>query len=251
MSKEFDDIKEFGNRRQHSRKLHMKYQNNDANEEKLKKLWAVLGLLIIVLIIALIATNCGGNSDNKKDEESKLTTKETTVKQEETTAAGPELVSLSEDNEVYKLILSYIDAAYVQCNVEMLESIMDSVENVNIDKNTVRQRYIEAYNDITCYVLDGKDNISVVFVSYNVKLYNYDVLLPAGETLKIVKMEDGTYKIHNIEVGEQFESHMINEKQVEELAVLQEKIQSEYNAVIEGNSEIKSIVDILNGAKTE
>ena len=94
-------------------------------------------------------------------------------------------------------------------------------------------------------------HINVVLVTYDVKLYNFDTLLPSGETLMIKKCEDGLYKINNIEVGEKFESHMSNAKQVEEMVTIQEKIQSEYNAVIESNSEIKSIVDILNGAKNQ
>ncbi len=256
MSNESNDIKEFGHKERTGHKSHSRYKKRRNSINKTRVVVSIVGIVILIMAIMLSITNCASCNDKGKSKNENKETKqeETTPKQEETSVDGNEeveLVALSNENEVYELVMSYIDAAYVKCDATLLEAVVDSVENIDVEKNTVRQRYIESYNNVSVYMLDGKENINVVFVTYEAKLYNYDTMLPSGETLKVIKNQDGKYLIHNIEVGEQFETHMINEKQIEELGVLQEKIQYEYNAVIEGNTEIKSIVDILNGAKIE
>lgn len=257
MSNENNEIKEFGSKERKSQKSHTNYRRRKSNINVPRVVISVIGVIVVIAIIVLLVSKCSAGESSKKENNSRETSQDkdkTNSNQEETTGKkedGQELVALATDSEVYGLVMSYIDAAYVKCDVTLLENIVDSLENVDVEKNSVRQRYIESYNNICVYMLDGKDNINVIFVTYEAKLYNYDTLLPSGEILKVKKGEDGKYMIHNIEVGEQFEMHMTNPKQVEELGVLQEKIQSEYNAVIESNSEIKSIVDILNGAKNQ
>lgn len=243
---EIDDIKEFENKEERKVNSHIKYKRDDNNRVRLMRLWSIFGMLVIILIIALIATNCNGDAEKK--EEDKIEEKSTTEAVDEEKAV---LTPVSEDNEVYKLIAGFIDAAYVKCDVEALAALVDSTDNYNIERNLTRQKHIEAYSDIKCYVLDSSSDKNVVFFTYNVKLYNYETLIPAAEMIMIIKVEDGVYKIHNMEVSEKFEAHITNEKQVKALAELQEKIQSEYNAVIESNSEIKSIIDILNSTKNE
>ncbi len=250
MSKDYNDIQEFGNRNRSGRHRKDKYD--------IKKL-SILGgvLLALIIVIVLIITKCTSDDNDESKTQTKKPVKqeETSLKSEKETSKDVEsetqLFALGTESEIHSLVMSYIDAAYVKCDNTLLEAVMDSMENVSVEKNHVRQRYIESYNNINVYMLDGKENINVVFVQYDVKLYNYDTLLPSGETLKVKKGGDGKYRIHNIEVGEQFETHMINEGQVKALGELQEKIQSEYNAVIDSNSEIKGIVDILNGAKNQ
>lgn len=256
MGNEFNDIKEFESREDRVNKYNYRHKRDYQNEKKLMYLWIALGVLTIILIIALVVTNSesygnGGKKveDSRKEEVYKPSKIEDNKDNTAENGGKSMLQPLSQEHEVFKLVLEYIDVAYVKCDSSALEGIVDSLENVSVEQNNVRQRYIESYNDINVYLLDGNDNTNVVFVAYNAKLYNYDTLLPSGETFKVIKNEEGRYYIHNIEVGEKFENQMVNKAQVEEMAELQEKIQSEYNAVIESNSEIKSIVDILNATK--
>lgn len=259
MSNDNNEIKEYGNKERVSQRSHTNYRKRKSNINIPRVAVCVIGVIVVVAIIVLLISKCGTGDSSKKENDGNnkevSQDKETTKSNQDESTAGentePQLVPLATDGEVYKLVMSYIDAAYVKCDATLLEKVVDSMENVDVEKNSVRQRYIEAYNNVCVYMLDGKENINVIFVTYEAKLYNYETLLPSGEMLKVKKTEEGKYMIHNIEVGEQFEMHMSNAKQVEEMEVLQEKIQSEYNAVIESNSEIKSIVDILNGAKIE
>ncbi len=221
------------------------------NQFKLKCLWSALGVLIIVLIIALVVTNKKG-AEEKKDESAP----EETINEAENEGVvdsekEPELLALAAEDEIHQLIVSYIDAAYTKADIKLLEGIMDSVEKVDVAVNETYLRYIEAYEDITCYVLEGKDDINVVFVTYMIKLNNFDTLLPGAESVKVRLMEDGTYKIHNAQVGEALQDYITDENEVLALEALKKKIQSEYNAVIESDSELKAIVDIMNGAKNQ
>lgn len=248
-----DEIQEYGKKNRTGDNTHIKYKDDGKGVDKKKLVIGLVALLVTIVLIVVLINSCSGKKDS--DDTKETTSKEEVLKTEETVKPDekPSLVALSSDNksDIYDLIDRYIEAAYVKCDENLLKDLMDSTENVDLKKNEVRQRYIESYNDLLVYVLEGKDGLNVVFISYKAKLNNYDELLPAGEMMVIKEHTEKGYLIHNIEVGEQFENLMVNPKQVEELSQLQEKIQSEYNAVIESNSEIKSIVDILNGAKNQ
>lgn len=219
------------------------------NRIRLKCLWSALAVLIIILIIALIVTNKGDDKNAKGESESQEMSSEEESTTEEVTE--PELVALSTEDEVYGLIVSYIDATYKNADITLLEEIMDSVENIDVQAYEVYQRYIASFENIQCYMLEGKDDINVVFVTYMIKLNNYDTMLPGAESIKVKKDGEGVYKIHNAEVGETIQDYITNEEEAKALDILKKKIQSEYNAVIESNSELKSIVDIMNGAKNQ
>lgn len=245
------EIQEFGEKDRKKHNMHIKYEKHKKGVNKQHIIVGVVSLIILVVFIVIIASNCSKKDENNDRKESSKQDESSSALEETSGTIEPALNVESSDSQIYTLVTSYIDAAYVKCDATLVGELMDSTENIDVKKNEIRQRYIEAYNDIAVYVLDGTEDTNVVFVSYNAKLYNYEDMLPSGEMLMIKKNASGNYLIHNIEVGEQFEKLMTNEKQVEELSELKEKIQSEYNAVIESNSEIKSIVDILNGAKNQ
>ncbi|MBE5927739.1 MAG: hypothetical protein E7270_12350 [Lachnospiraceae bacterium] len=247
MNNEYKEIKEFESKKKTNASPNKpKMSDND----KLKILWILLFVLFVILIIAMILTNSKDDTSESKEETSNVAEEEVgdDVEDEENT---PKLVASGTDDEVYKLMNSYIDAAYVQGDMTLLEPLVDSMEAVNIDNNEIKQRYIESYNNIEVYMLDSDKDISVVFVRYDVKLNNFETLLPAAEFFLVKKDADSKLRVHNIGLGEKYEQFMSDEEQVTELNILIEKIQSEYNAVIDSNSEIKSVVEALNSQKTD
>ncbi len=213
MSNEDNDIKEFGNKERTGHKAYVRYQRKKNVINKKRVGISVVAVVVLIAAIVLLITKCSSCNESGKQEVNEKEPKQEETKQEETTTEQneePQLVALATDSEVYGLVMSYIDAAYVKCDATLLEAIVDSLENVDVEKNTVRQRYVESYNNVNVYMLDGKEDINVIFVTYEAKLYNYDTMLPAGETLKVKKDANGVFKIHNIEVGEQFETHLTN-----------------------------------------
>ncbi|MBP3339233.1 MAG: hypothetical protein J6L69_07500 [Lachnospiraceae bacterium] len=248
MNNEYKEIKEFESKK----KINVSQNNSKMSDnDKLKILWILLFVLFVILIIAMILTNSKDDTSESKEEETSNVAEEEVsgdVKDEDNT---PELVASGADDEVYKLMTSYIDAAYVQGDMTLLEPLVDSMEAVNIDNNEIKQRYIESYNNIEVYMLDSDKDISVVFVRYDVKLNNFETLLPAAEFFLVKKDADSKLRVHNIGLGEKYEQFMSDGEQVTELNILIEKIQSEYNAVIDSNSEIKSVVEALNSQKSD
>ena len=105
-----------------------------------------------------------------------------------------------ENSQIHLLMKEYIDAAYVQLDIDKLSMLIDSTQNINLEDNKTQQSVVESYENIKCYKLDKVVlNACVVFVSYDIKIKGVDTLLPSGEFFVLkYDVTKKQYLIHNM-----------------------------------------------------
>lgn len=179
LMEEIDDIKPYEERRaRRSNTLIKEKQKVNINKR------AVLLISILVLSIALftalivnVAVDRGTDESGKESQASEIELKRVTNK------------------NIEKLVTDYIKAVETD-DIEELEKLVDSMENVSLEKLKVESKYIEKYENIEMYFVKGlKENEYVIFASYDNKILNIKTLAPGAIMLYVIKDGDD-YKIH-------------------------------------------------------
>lgn len=104
---------------------------------------------------------------------------------------GGDPLILNEDAELNSLIKQYFTARE-QEDIDTYSSLRSYTDSLEQAKLEAKSEYIEGYRNIKCYTKNGPyDNSYMVYVSYDLKLKEWDQTVPALETL-VVCREEGT-----------------------------------------------------------
>lgn len=166
-------------------------------EERRKKIQhritALAMCLTVVVIIGAIVFSM--KEKNRPDEERK----NNTVQQTETVPeASANLLENEQYPEISELIQLYYDAK-LKGDTAAIEKYVDNIEEVNMDKITAQNQFIESYENMECYTKLGLyDNTYVVFVSYEIAFKNIDTYAPNIDVVYVIRDEEtGSVFIHN------------------------------------------------------
>lgn len=219
------------------------------NKNSMQILFGALTGLIALLVVAIVATYPNDVETNEeKTQKTTLSTEEPTTELEsETTTERPTIVPETEDSDIHSLIVGYIDAAYIKADMEAVALVVDDTTNINVDKYKSRQKYIELYENVSCYKLESAiENAYIVFVTYDAKLYNIETLAPSAETF-IVKYDatNSKYVIHNLTVGEVIDSYIAGASKIELISEKRAEVESRLNAALTQDPELKKVYDIM------
>ena len=98
---------------------------------------------------------------------------------------------LNEEADLNELIKKYFTARE-QEDIDTYSSLRSYTDSLEQAKLEAKSEYIEGYRNIKCYTKKGPyDNSYMVYVSYDLKLKEWDQTVPALETL-VVCREEGT-----------------------------------------------------------
>ena len=143
---------------------------------KYKKLIIIItvgALLLGFFILTLIPT--GGNSSNPVED--------------------AELVKCTNE-DINNLITSYYQAKR-DVNLEELEPLVSDINQIDQEKLIAQAEYVEDYQNITCYLLENKDNGAYrVYVRFDMKLKNINTLAPCLSALYVTMGSDGKNVIY-------------------------------------------------------
>ena len=143
---------------------------------KYKKLIIIItvgALLLGFFILTLIPT--GGNSSNPVED--------------------AELVKCTNE-DINNLITSYYQAKR-DVNLEELEPLVSDINQIDQEKLIAQAEYVEDYQNITCYLLENKDNGAYrVYVRFDMKLKNINTLAPCLSALYVTMGSNGKNVIY-------------------------------------------------------
>ena len=222
-------------------------------------LYGTLAVLVVLLFVSVVATYPSETETPKESKQETTTTKkpeETTKEPEETTtpeeetSIQPEIV----ESDIHQLISSYIDAAYLKADMEKVKLYVDDTTNMSENKLKNRQKYIEAYENISCYKLEcAIENSYIVFVTYDAKLFNIETLAPSAETF-IVQYDatNSKYYIHNLTVAEEIDSYIAGASKIEHISEIKTDVQTRLENALASDAELKRVYDIMinSGSQT-
>lgn len=207
-------------------------------------------VLVIVIIISLVsegdASKTGDNGKTTQSTEKGTETQtQTEAPTEQTTTLEDTIKPESAESDIHKLITSYIDAAYLKADIELVKNYVDDVTNINVEEYKSRQKYIEAYENIKCYKFDySQSNTYIVAVTYDEKIYNIKTAAPSG-TVFVVKYNgvDKKYYIHNITESEQLDVYIASRAQ--EINIIGTKVKERLEEAKNADAELKAVLDIM------
>ncbi len=148
--------------------------------------------------------------------------------------------------EVNELVNAYFAA--VQANdIETLRSIRSYIDTVETVKFEVKSRYIEAYQNITCYTKTGPfENSWIVYVCYDVKLYDWEQLAPSLLTLFVCTNESGELYIYSGEFDENVANYILATNAQGDVEDLFNRVDTEYSEVMDANADFAAYMNALN-----
>ena len=112
-------------------------------------------------------------------------------------------------------------------------------ELVNI---AVKSQYVESYNNIHCYTQEGFEEGSYyVYVSYDLKLTDFDVMIPGLIGLYYCPNEEGEYHIYRkADMSENVLDNYYAAYMKQEVQDLYNKVDLSYNEILDSNPDIKT-----------
>ncbi|MCR5251046.1 MAG: SH3 domain-containing protein [Lachnospiraceae bacterium] len=149
---------------------------------------AVLLIIAIVVFGNMQGKKPDGGSASLSANERSVTDQVASISDDET-GSMEEPLTESEDPELTGFIARYFKARE-ENDIEtyrMMRSFTDSLEQAKLE---AKSEYIEAYRNLHCYTKKGPyDNSWMVYVSYDLKLKEWEQTAPALETLVVCRKE--------------------------------------------------------------
>ena len=225
--------------------------------------YILLGLaIIIVLVIAFFAVRfvsdrLGDSSDNGQTEAvTEAPASETTAASEteaateaESTAADSSAALQTDNAAVQEAVTQYYNAVAAK-DFDALQTLGDVVGDTDRDK--INSNPIESYNNISVYYKQGlTDGSYNVYVYYEAKLPNIEQLVPSLGNLYLSTKEDGTLYVVNPSSDQQVSDFMEQAKNDSNVQELIAKTNSEYQAVLDSNSDLQAMIAKMKQPETE
>lgn len=118
---------------------------------------------------------------------------------------APELPGGTLEKDTNQAIVTLVNAYFTavqNCDVEALSAVVDSTDSISTEQLQAEREYVEGYQNISCYTLNGlTDGTYVVYVSYDMKFLNVETPAPCLIRLYICTNAEGGLYIFNQENG--------------------------------------------------
>lgn len=133
-------------------------------------------------------------------------------------------------------------------DIEALRATKNYVDEMEIAKINAFYEYVESYDNITCYTKTGPiENSYIVYVSYDVKMRNWDVILPSLMTLFVCTNNEGNLYIYVGEFDENIWYYIAVISSQEDVRDLAQMVQTTYWETMDANPDFSAYMSTLNG----
>lgn len=148
---------------------------------------------------------------------------------------------------VNELVARYFDARQTD-DIEALRTTKNYVDDMEIAKINAFYEYVESYDNITCYTKTGPiENSYIVYVSYDVKMRNWDVILPSLLTLFVCTNGAGDLYIYVGDLDENIWYYIAVISSQEDVRDLAQMVQTTYWETMDANPDFSAYMSTLNG----
>ena len=159
-----------------------------------KALIGAVAVLVFAIILIVVGVH-NGSSDNR------------------TGFSKSDEYEVDKNEEIVKLMKDYY-TSYAAGDVETMKKTVTPISEFEQSYIVMFSQYVESYQDIKCYVMDGMDkNSYIVSVTSNMKFPNIETMVPSLETFYLRTNDDGKLYIDNL--YSTFNYVATNEKEVD------------------------------------
>ncbi len=157
---------------------------------------------------------------------------------------------LNEDAELNSLINRYFKARQDQ-DIDTYSSLRSYTDSLEQAKLEAKSEFIEEYRDLKCYTKKGPyDNSYMVYVSYQLKLKEWDQTVPALETLVVCRKETEGEEPGELYIySGSFEEDVVNYIQTvtaqDDVVDLFKRVDSEYQEIMDADPDYEEYMASL------
>lgn len=147
---------------------------------------------------------------------------------------------------VNELVTSYFEA--MQNNdIETMRTLKNYMDDLEIAKINAKYEYVESYSNIDCYTKIGPIPDSyIVYVRYDVKFRNWDVIAPSLLTLLVCTNDEGNLYIYVGDFDENVANYIAAVSSQEDAYDLLQRVQTEYREIMDENPDFEDYMANLN-----
>ena len=164
--------------------------------------------------------------------------------------AEQDTLILNEEQDLNDLIKKYFTARE-QEDIDTYSSLRSYTDSLEQAKLEAKSEYIEGYRNIKCYTKKGPyDNSYMVYVSYDLKLKEWDQTVPALETL-VVCREEGTEEnpgklyVYSGSFEDDVVEYIQNVTAQDDVVDLFKRVDSEYQEIMDANPDYEEYMASL------
>lgn len=191
---------------------------------------AVIVVLVLLLVGVSLMSRKGDSAETGEEEVSVIPVPEVPL-EKNAVAAINELM-----NNYY--------TALADGDIEKLELLRDYIKDTTKLQIIEKSHYIERYDNITCYTKAGLEEDSyIVYVYQDVKLYDFDTLVPSLNAWVVYKNESGAYYIHDGELDDNAGYYFTELNMQDDVTNLINSVQAKYNEARANDEALASFLD--------
>ena len=217
------------------------------------------GAMVFALAaVLMLTTACNGNNNGGEQKQPQKEEEQTPAPTEEPKAEKDEY-EVDAHPEVKELISTYY-SAYATGDIDKLESITQSLSDMEKSYIKMLGEHVESYSDVTCYTKESsEEGAFLVSVTFTMNYSGLEGGLPGMDFFYVRTNEEGSLYIDNLyssfnrEMGEQetvaeIDSMIAEFEGGEDVQKLREEVQGKYNDVIASDKNLKKTVDAVSEA---
>lgn len=147
---------------------------------------------------------------------------------------------------VNELVIRYFEARQNN-DIETLRTLVNYLDDVEIATVNAKYNHVEGYENITCYTKTGPIiNSYIVYVYYDVKVRDWDVVAPSLTTLLVCTGDDGNLYIYLGDSDENIANYIAAVSSQEDVYDLWQRVETEYKEIMDANPDFSEYMISLN-----
>ena len=156
------------------------------------------------------------------------------------------------DPEMKRVVEEY-HKALAEDDAETIKKYLLYVSEDELVTISVKSEYVEAYNNIKCYSQQGHDeNSYFVYVYYQLKMKDFDMLVPGLSGFYYCPNEAGEYHIYRkADMSEAVCASFYEAYMQQEVQDLYKTVKLEYDTLLDQNEELKTFMDGFEALVTD
>jgi hypothetical protein len=192
-----------------------------------------------------------GEADSNSKESSTLLADEVNSSEQDTALNEKQSVSEEDiDSEIKKLINTYYETPGKEgkenSNTADQTAESQTSESQKSKADDKKSEIIEKYKNIKTYIKPGLNKESyVVFVTYDIKLYNIDTLVPGMSSLSVERDESGALYINDDSNDAKLKEHIIKLAKEKDIKTVIKEVNSKLTSAIDKDNSLKEFIDYL------
>ena len=222
------------------------------NNEKLQKLIRnlktglkiVIPTIIVVVVMFLVSDTLSSANDESKAKEQE----EVKVVEENAIAvASANILEADKFPEINSFISSYLQAL-ADGNVEVISNMSNNISDTEKIRIVELGKHIDAFPEYNVFTKNGPELDSyVVYVVARAKMVGLEPLIPGVYSFYVCRKEDGSFYLNEGVLTDEEATYIVALESDEAILSLLDKIDVEYEVLLNTNEEVKTYMELLLG----